>query len=527
MRKSIAAACVFAVTACVSAVTIFGHASPQAPAQAPLSASGVIKKAETALGGDRLMAAKSLRIEGWGQDALQNGGGNASPSPDAPQRWDNDMNYEETIDLANHRVRVKQRSAAWLPAATMSRVIGNVVTTAVLDGDVPYNVTPQGARRANANAAEGLRVDMLTYPASLVRMALDSATTVDNARTEGHWQLVDIHPKEGPRVTLATDRDGLPVWVRWMENNGVLRDLTMQRWFTGYEPINGVMMPTGFKTVSDFRNTIENQLYVTRNSVDVPTDDLAAPSDVKSAAAPPPPPAITVEATPVAKGIWIMHGRGENSILIEFADHLALFELATSNEWAQAVIDKAKTVVPGKPVTQDIVSHHHFDHAGGIRQAIANGLTVIAVRGNDVMFRDVAARKSSLVPDDLSKNPKPLKFIPVDDHMTLKDSTMEIQLYHIIGYEHMTEGLMAYEPADRLLIEGDLFDVTWQNYPWGNVYADNIKLRNLDVAQDVPVHGMAMPWKDVYQSIQTKIAGTKALCAGPMGPLLPECEVMR
>ena len=33
-----------------------------------------------------------------------------------------------------------------------------------------------------------------------------------------------------------------------------------------------------------------------------------------------------------------MHGRGENSILIEFADHLTLFELATSNEWAQAVI---------------------------------------------------------------------------------------------------------------------------------------------------------------------------------------------
>ena len=62
-----------------------------------------------------------------------------------------------------------------------------------------------------------------------------------------------------------------------MENNGVLQDLTMQRWFTGYEPINGVMMPTGFKTVSDFRNTIENQLYVTHNSVDVPTDDLAAP----------------------------------------------------------------------------------------------------------------------------------------------------------------------------------------------------------------------------------------------------------
>lgn len=498
------------------------------PAFAQSHASSVIRKAAEALGGvDRLSSVKSLQIEGWGQDALQNGGGNASPSADAPERWNNDMSYEETIDLANHRIRIKQRTAAWLPAATMSRVIGNILTTNVLDGDIPYTVTPQRTRRANASAAEALRVDMLTHPVSLVRIALDPATVVDNARTEGHLEIVDIHPKEGPRVTLATDKDGLPVWVRWMENNGVLRDLTMQRWFTGYEPINGVMMPTGFKTVSDFRNTVENQLYVTRNSVDGPIDDLAAPADVKSAAPPPPPPPITVEATPVAKSIWLMHGRGENSILIEFADHLALFELATSNEWAQAVIDKAKTVVPGKPLTQDIVSHHHFDHAGGIRQAIANGLTIIAERGNESIFREVAMRKSTLVPDDLSKNPKPLKFMAVDDHVTLKDATMEIQLYHIIGYEHMTEALMAYEPANRLLIEGDLFDATWQNYPWGNVYADNIKLRNLDVDEDVPVHGMAMPWKDVYQSIQTKIALTKQLCAGPMGPLLPECEVMR
>ena len=30
----------------------------------------------------------------------------------------------------------------------------------------------------------------------------------------------------------------------------------------------------------------------------------------------------------------------------------------------------------------------------------------------------------------LGRNPKPLKFIPVDDHLTLKDSTNEIDIYH-------------------------------------------------------------------------------------------------
>ena len=73
-----------------------------------------------------------------------------------------------------------------------------------------------------------------------------------------------------------------------MENDGMLRDVTFQKWFTGFEPINGVMMPTGFKTVIDFRNVVQSQMYVTRNSVDGPIDDLAAPQAVRSAVTPTP-----------------------------------------------------------------------------------------------------------------------------------------------------------------------------------------------------------------------------------------------
>lgn len=499
------------------------------PAFAQSQASSVIRKAAEALGGiDRLNSARSLQIQGYGQDALQDGGGNQSASPDAPQRWDNILSYQETIDLVNHRIRVEQRTQSWLPAATMSRVIGNILVTSVLDGDIPYTISPQGAaRRANANTAENLRIEMETHPVALIRMALDHPATVSNLRAQGEFQVVDIRPEQGPLLTLATDRKtGLPVWVKWMENDGVLRDLTFQKWFTGFEPINGVMMPTGFKTVIDFRNVVQKQIYVMHNAVDGPIDDLAAPDAVKSATAP----ARTlpaVEVTPVAQGIWLLHGSSHNSILIEFSDHLTLFEVPLSEEWTHEVIEKARSVVPGKPLTEVIVSHHHFDHSGGIREAVAEGLTIIAHRGTEELFREIVARKSTLVPDELSQHPKSLKFVPVDDHLVLKDASMEIDLYHIIGNEHMAEALMAWEPRDRLLIEGDLFDNTWQNYPWGNNYADNVKLRNLDVDRDVPVHGEVMSWKDVQQSIQAKIATTLQLCKGPQAPLLPECEAIR
>ncbi len=148
------------------------------------------------------------------------------------------------------------------------------------------------------------------------------------------------------------------------------------------------MMPTGFKTIIDFRNTIESQIYVTHNVVDGPIDDLSAPAAVKSAPAPTAPKYV-VEAEPVTKGIWLLHGNtGHNSILIEFADHLTMFEVPLNESWTKALIDKARATVPGKPVTQAIVSHHHtFDHSGGVRTGhLAEGISIIAHRGTERSF---------------------------------------------------------------------------------------------------------------------------------------------
>ena len=104
---------------------------------------------------------------------------------------------------------------------------------------------------------------------------------------------------------------------------------------------------------------------------------------------------------------------------------------------------------------------------------------------------------------------------------------MEVDLYHIVGDEHMAEALMAWVPRDRLLIEGDLFDVTWQNYPWGNVFAENIKARDLNVDRDVPVHGVVLPWQEALQNIERQQQKTKQVCAGKEAPFLPGCEVVR
>ena len=42
--------------------------------------------------------------------------------------------------------------------------------------------------------------------------------------------------------------------------------------------------------------------------------------------------------------------------------------------------------------------------------------------------------------------PKPLRFIPVDDHLQLKDATMTVDIYHVIANNHMADARVRLHP---------------------------------------------------------------------------------
>ena len=90
---------------------------------------------------------------------------------------------------------------------------------------------------------------------------------------------------------------------------------------------------------------------------------------------------------------------------------------------------------------------------------------------------------------------------------------MDIDVYRVVANTHMADGLMVYVPRERLLVQGDLFDVSWEVYWWGSSYMDNVKFRNLQVDRDVPVHGRILPLAEVQAGIAKQIANAQALCA--------------
>src|SRR4030095_4061765 len=106
-------------------------------------------------------------------------------------------------------------------------------------------------------------------------------------------------------------------------------------------------------------------------------------------------------------------------VRVDFADHLMLIEAPQHDTRTLAVIAKARELVPGKPLTQVVNTHHHFDHSGGIRAAISEGLEVIPHQANAAFFADAAKRSHTITPDALEKNQKPAKIVPVDGEMEL------------------------------------------------------------------------------------------------------------
>jgi hypothetical protein len=459
--------------------------------------TALINDTAEALGGKAVVqGVRTLTVEGEG--TAPNLGQNITPDADLPV-W-KVTSFHRAIDIPNFRMRATQvREAQFLfaGATTQRQEVG-------IDGDVAYAIGAGGmAVRASATAARDRRLEMLHHPLVIVRSALDPAAKIGNLRETNDRTTVDVTTAAGNLLTLDIDRaTKLPVRVTSMSSNDNLGDVVIETSFSDYEAVGGLKLPKRLATRIDKYPQFD--LNITKNAIDADAGDLAAPPDVRSASLPPAA-AVTVTSEPVGKQIWWLAGSGNHrSILFEFDDHLVIYEMPVNEVRSKAVIDTARSLHPEKPLTHAIVSHHHFDHSGGLRVAVAEGLTIITHRRNVEFFKELVARKHSIVPDALERNPKPLKIEAVDDALTLKDRLLEVQLYHLKDNPREGTNLFAYVPRDRMLIQADMYDSTWAQHPWGDNLPYNLVLHHLRVEKSVPVHGAVQTYAEVLQTIRSK-----------------------
>lgn len=513
---------------------------------APLSSGSVsasrelIRQAAAALGGSELIeATRNITLAGYGQYAYMFGGGRISPSPDAPEKYIAANDLRRVYDLEHARFQQRERRNMLFPFLAG---FGHsyALNSLVLDGDIAYDAPPDKAPLRIARWVDGAlqedgvhmrRMWGLNNPVALIRKALQPDTMLGAPRRDGNLAVIDLTLREGDKLSVGLHPNHLPAWIRWSNPHTNLGEVTFTTYWTGYASIGGLMLPLGYDTRLDWRNIDYLKIYVDHYEINSNIDDLAAPPAVREAPEPPSYAVIPVTSVPVAPHLWRIDQGG--TTVVEFKDHLTLFELGVNVHQAKAVIEYARTLVPGKPVTELITTHNHFDHLAGLREAVALGLTVIARRDNEGFFNELAQHADTDFPDDLARAPKPLKFRPVDEHLRLADDTMTLDIYWSRKNIHTVEQVFAYAPNQKVIMEGDIATAAYDYQFWPDDFDDLIEYYRLEPQLLSPVHSISREHPNVLTMSQVEelIKGgtqrARARCDSELakGNYFPGCPV--
>jgi glyoxylase-like metal-dependent hydrolase (beta-lactamase superfamily II) len=492
VRPALCAICAIAVVAaavCLALGAACSGPGPGASAASPAATGSmdVVDKAVRAVGGRAAVeAATSLVMEGTGQAYFLG----QDREPDGEPVALKITRFRRVVDLVGGRWR-DEVDLTPLYKTGYPRPRRMIMA---VDGEVGYDVGDDGvAARSSAADARDRRRELLHSPIGILRAALAPGAAVSGRRRVGRRDEVEIRTAGGEVFTLAVDPgSGLPAQVRSMTDQPNLGDVEVVTDFADYRPAGALRLPARIASRMD-----RNLLAVLRvsSSVAGATEadlaQLAAPDSVRSAAPPPQPPRVSVEQ--LAPGVWLLHGEGHHSVAVEFADHLTLIEAPMDDARTLAVIAAARKLQPARPLTQVVMTHHHFDHSGGVRAAIAEGLTVIAHEKAAGFVEQMAARRHTIAPDALARRPRPLQLVRVDGRMVMRDSLRTMEL-HAVDTEHASTMLVAYLPAERLLIEVDLYTApadgapppTW--YPFAAPLERAMQAQKMTVDRIVPLH---------------------------------------
>ncbi|MEQ1948598.1 MAG: MBL fold metallo-hydrolase [Bryobacteraceae bacterium] len=340
--------------------------------------------------------------------------------------------------------RPQQGGVGALQAAPI-RSIQNV------SGTIAWNVNAAGASaRAPRAAVEDRLLQLWVTPPGIVKAARQAGSAAVLSRSKG--RRIVIFPLRGRMIKATLNADTLVERVEYMIDNPVTGDTPVEIAYTGYTKFDGVPFPT--RIVQKVGGQAVLDLNVSRCDCKSPAVDIAVPENVKAAAETAPVAAIVPQK--LADGVYLLPG-GANSVAVEFKDFIALVDGPANDDRTQALLDVLKKTFPGKPLRYVINTHHHYDHSGGLRGFVAEGVTILAQSESKPHFQKVWKYPHTLAPDRLANAPKAPVIEAVKDMRILTDGTQKLELHRLAGNNHAATMLIPYLPAQKILMEPDLY----------------------------------------------------------------------
>ena len=453
-----------------------------------------VDRAVTALGGaDALAGIKTMASKG----TVRQWEPEQSMKPGGEMRFACDSTFEAVSDVSGRTTRVDWVRNFAYPAPRTFRyteivtpeagyVVGidsNGRTKQSLESTPPAH--SMSGLRLTATQREVLRVspallvDMQRNPS---RLSPGGDVLVGNVS----YPAVDYRV-DGQTFSVLFDRtSALPVRIRTLDYDSIWGDVPFDVVLSDWQVVDGVRIATMRTYELDGRKVAEMKLTESKLNAPTAADRFVIPDAFKTAASRPAPaervpyqwvirrqfigtyldsdaPSYDTRGSSglrfveLAPGVQHVTGGSHHSLLVEQRDHLIVFDAPVSDAQSKWVLDTAKQKYPGKPVKYLVLTHHHMDHAGGLRAYAAQGATLVVGRGSAAHYRRVLAAPFTRNPDLASRDLRNTPIVEVTDKYVMTDGTREVDAYVIDPNPHADGLLIGYLPETRLGFVTDIW----------------------------------------------------------------------
>ncbi len=147
----------------------------------------------------------------------------------------------------------------------------------------------------------------------------------------------------------------------------------------------------------------------------------------------------------IVPGITLV-GSGANSVIVSYDQGLVMLEAPATPAYGTAVVDAAAATFPGLPITHVIQSHHHQDHAAGVRSVVAAGATPVVGNGVADFWNEILTAESTIRPDELASAPvvPEIEEVALDGTFQISDADVTITVHHVSNNPHADDMVITH-----------------------------------------------------------------------------------
>ena len=286
-------------------------------------------------------------------------------------------------------------------------------------------------------------------------------------------------------LTVMFDRvTGLPARIRTLDYDNIWGDVSYDLVLADWQTMDGVRVASSRKYELNGRPIMEVKITEGKVNAPIAADRLAIPDAFRTGAPKPATghvpyqwvirrqfigtyldsdvPSYDTRATSglrlveLAPGVQHVVGGSHHSLIVEMREYLIVFDAPVGDWHSKWILDAARTKYPGKPVKYLVLTHHHMDHAGGLRAFAAQGATLIVSQGTGEHFRRVLAAPFTRNPDLAARDLTATPVAEVGDRRLFSDGTREVGAY-VIENPHATGLIIGYVSDARLGFATDIW----------------------------------------------------------------------